>query len=287
LFGLSTLIHLVQSIQFRTWWLLPTVVVGGLGEILGWAARTWSSKSPDLQTPFIMQISATIISPTFILAAHFMILGKLVRLLGPQYSRLRPRTYTVVFVSCDLAALIIQAIGAAQASNGTDKWDQKKTDRGGNIMLGSIVLQMLAITAYTILAFEFVFRLLAKKPFNRPRKPTTHRFSEFNGSQKLAVVELTLCSVFLLIRSAYRTAELASGWNGRVIATEWLFIAFDGSMIAGVMISMNIFHVGMLLKPSYSYQAKPHDIDISLAQLPWSRALDSNDSVGLKKSFLV
>jgi hypothetical protein len=48
-------IHLGQSIHYRMWWLLPTAVLAGVGEVLGWSARLWSSHNPLLNTPFLMQ----------------------------------------------------------------------------------------------------------------------------------------------------------------------------------------------------------------------------------------
>jgi hypothetical protein len=48
-------IHVVQAIRFRQWWLFPTAVLCGLLEVLGWSARLWSSKSPFLLEPFYIQ----------------------------------------------------------------------------------------------------------------------------------------------------------------------------------------------------------------------------------------
>lgn len=39
---------------------------------------------------WITRISSTIIAPTPLLAAYFIIVGRLIVLLGPQYSRLKP-----------------------------------------------------------------------------------------------------------------------------------------------------------------------------------------------------
>jgi len=37
------------------WFLFPTVITGGVGEIIGWAGRLWGSKNPTSQNPFLMQ----------------------------------------------------------------------------------------------------------------------------------------------------------------------------------------------------------------------------------------
>jgi hypothetical protein len=48
-------IHLGQAIHYRMRWLLPTAVLAGVAEVLGWSARLWSSKNPPLSTPFTIQ----------------------------------------------------------------------------------------------------------------------------------------------------------------------------------------------------------------------------------------
>jgi hypothetical protein len=99
------------------WWLLPTAATCGITELLGWTGRIWSSKNPTLLTPFLIQsvhcalvssqllikrthrISTTGLAPTFFVAANFIILGQIIRHLGPQYSRIAPKLYTIIFCS--------------------------------------------------------------------------------------------------------------------------------------------------------------------------------------------
>jgi hypothetical protein len=99
LFSTSALIHLVQSIKYRMWWLIPTMFLGCMGEVIGWSGRAWSSQNNLLLDPFLMQICCTIFSPSFLSAANFTILGMIIRELGPRYSWLSPRwcTYLTSF----------------------------------------------------------------------------------------------------------------------------------------------------------------------------------------------
>ena len=91
------------------WWATWTVILCGLLEITGWAGRLWSSINVGNGDAFQMQyvpvvldhsymhsisrsrIVATIIGPTPLLAAIFIIFGRLIRLLGLSYSRFSPR----------------------------------------------------------------------------------------------------------------------------------------------------------------------------------------------------
>ncbi|KAG1762594.1 RTA1 like protein-domain-containing protein [Suillus occidentalis] len=130
LYSISTVLHLGQALKFKLWWMLPTATFAGLLEILGWSARFWSSQNPDLLTPYEMQLVGTIIAPTPLVAANFIILGKIINQVGPQYSRLTPKLYTIIFCCFDVICLIVQAFGGATAaravSQGTDANDGRE-----------------------------------------------------------------------------------------------------------------------------------------------------------------
>lgn len=53
----SKAIHLGQALYYHIWWLLPTIVLGCLGETIGWAGRLWSTQTPDASAlnPYLMQ----------------------------------------------------------------------------------------------------------------------------------------------------------------------------------------------------------------------------------------
>ena len=46
---------LISALRFRLWWLVPTAVLAGVGEIIGWSGRLWSSFDILTGTPFLMQ----------------------------------------------------------------------------------------------------------------------------------------------------------------------------------------------------------------------------------------
>jgi hypothetical protein len=251
LFSISTIIHVGQASYYRMWWLLPTVGLCGLLEILGWAARLWSSFSPTLSSPFEMQITCTILGPTPLLAANFVIFGTIIRHLGPQYSRLSPKWYTILFCTCDVISLVIQAVGGGKAAIASGN-DMDPTP-GGNIMLGGISFQLLTITVYAICASEFYVRYtqdwpikgksLAAEDIPPPPSPAMSRkISIISG----ALVFSTTC---LFIRAVYREIELSNGWNGRIISTQVLFNVLDGAMITLALYTLNFFHPAYLLGP--------------------------------------
>ncbi|KAH9039416.1 RTA1-like protein [Lactarius hengduanensis] len=218
LFAISTTLHIVQAVRYRLWWLFPTAVLSGITEILGWSGRLWSSQNPLLRTPFLIQVSTLIMAPTYLIATNFMVLGKLIRWLGPQYCRMSQKWYAIVFLACDTVALVVQSVGGGIAS-GTHP------DLGGHIALGGIVLQLVALLFFTFIAGEFLLRNIG-----------------------LMITGLSTMTILLLIRSIYRTIELSDGWTGTIISTQWLFNAFDGAMIVLATFTLNFLHPGVLLR---------------------------------------
>ena len=60
--------HIVQASYFRLWFLLPTAVLCGFLELIGWSARLWSSQHPFLKEPFTIQwvhFDARLLVPQF------------------------------------------------------------------------------------------------------------------------------------------------------------------------------------------------------------------------------
>ncbi|KAJ7501062.1 RTA1-domain-containing protein [Mycena galericulata] len=247
LFGISTIAHLSQATWFRTWWLLPTAVLCGIGELIGWSGRLWSSLSPTAETPFLMQISTTIISPTPLLAANFIILSRVIHQLGPSYSWLTPKWYTRIFLPCDVIALVVQAVGGGMASSAGED-DLTAANRGANVMLGGIGFQFASILIFSTLAVDFIQRYLRDRPVHL----VMSRRGVLNMRLKIMLAALAFSTLTLSVRSMYRIIELASGWEGSIIRTEVYFDAMDGAMVVLAIFTINVAHPGLLLRPERS-----------------------------------
>ncbi|KAG1850051.1 RTA1 like protein-domain-containing protein [Suillus tomentosus] len=247
LYSISTIIHLSQAVKFRLWWMLPTATFAGVLEILGWSARLWSSHSPKLLTPYEMQLVGTIIAPTPLVAANFIILGKIINQVGPQYSRLTPKLYTIIFCCFDVICLIVQAFGGASAAHAVSQ--DTSAAMGANIMLGGIAAQLFAIVVYVTLASEFFLRLKFNSPFRHVEQPRVLEKGQSAVSKNLRVLicAMAFCTLCIFIRSIYRTVELAGGWFGPVITTQHYFDWLDGAMVTLAIYSLNFFHPGIWL----------------------------------------
>ncbi|KAJ7732438.1 RTA1 like protein [Mycena metata] len=229
LYGISTILHIGQAICYRTWWLLPTAALCGIGELLGWSGRLW--------------ISTTILAPTPLLAASFIIVGRVIQRLGPQYSRLTPKwcTYSQTFRISDLIALVVQGVGGGMASSADDL---AGANVGAHVMLGGIVFQLVVIILFSALMFDFVYRYLRDLPV---RVGSTAP-GALTLRLKIMLAGVAFSTTTLFIRSVYRTIELSGGWNGRIIETEVYFNVLDGGMVVLAIFTLNFAHPGFLFK---------------------------------------
>ncbi|KAJ7503850.1 RTA1-like protein [Mycena galericulata] len=250
LFGISTTLHVGQAIYYRMWWLLFTACLCGVGELVGWSGRLWSSFSPSLDGPFMMQITATIISPTPLIAVNFILLSRIVTRLG---------IYTIIFVSCDVVALIIQGAGGGIASSANTP---SGSSLGAHIMLAGIVFQFVAIIAYSTLAAEFLRRYSKDLP---ARATGRNERGQLDPKLKTMIAALAFSTLVLFIRSIYRIIELATGWHGRIIHTEVYFNVLDGGMVVLAIFTINFAHPGRLLGSlrTQAYSGKPIDSQTS------------------------
>ncbi|KAJ7471661.1 RTA1 like protein-domain-containing protein [Mycena galericulata] len=244
LYGISTIAHIFQAIWFRTWWLFPTAVLCGIGELIGWSGRLWSSFSPIAYTPFLIQLSGTALAPTPLLAANFIILSRIIDQLGPCYSRLTPKRYTMVFLPSDVIALTVQAVGGGIASSGGED-DLTTANRGAHIILGGIGFQYVVILIFGTLGVDFVQRYLR----DRPVRHGAGKRGILTWRLKIMLGALALSTLTLYIRSIYRIIELASGWESIILRTEVYFDVLDSAMVVLAITTINFAHPGLLLRP--------------------------------------
>ncbi|KAJ7192557.1 RTA1 like protein [Mycena pura] len=250
IFGTSTLLHVGQATYYRMGWLFATACLCGLGEIIGWSGRLWSSFSPNIHTAFMMQVISTAIAPTPLIAVNFVLLSWIITKLGPCYARLGPATLfmgflsdTPLFLSSDIIALFVQAAGGSIASSGTTP---TKVQLGSHILLAGIAFQLVALSIYCCLAAEFFLRYA----YNRPLKWRTTARAAMDTNTATMSYALAFSTLVILVRSVYRIIQLSSGWQGRIMRTELYFNVLDGGMIALAIWTFNFAHPGRLLGAS-------------------------------------
>ena len=177
-------------------------------------------------------------APTFFTAGAYVILGRIISILGRKTSPISPVLYLWIFCTIDVISLVIQAVGgglAAVAFNSTPEGD---TDIGTNIMVAGIDFQLASVVVFSVLFFVVLYRATAVLHLS---------ILKIDRNLQVLVFATSFSILLIVMRSIYRTIELAGGWTGPVIETERYFLALDGAPMAAAVIIFNIFHPGALI----------------------------------------
>lgn len=94
------------------------------------------------------------LGPAFLAASIYLCLARIVTVYGADLSRLRPRTYTIVFIACDFLSLVLQSVGGALAATSETDADG---DTGVRIMVAGLAFQVFSLLLFMALWAEFVW----------------------------------------------------------------------------------------------------------------------------------
>jgi len=251
LFLLSSIAHLIQGIRYRTWTFLIAMVVGGLSETVGEAGRLMLHNNPYDDAGFKLQIVLLTLAPAFLAAGIYLTLKHLVITFGSSFSRLQPKWYTWIFISCDIFSIVLQGAGGGIASAADDN-QRSLLDAGNNLMIAGLAWQVFTLVLFGALSVEYFIRVRTHRNELNPTTFELRRTKRF----RLFIGALVLAYVAILIRCVYRVAEMAGGWGNSIMQDEAMFTGLDSFMIAIAMIALNFFHPGLCFQNRMKAGAK-------------------------------
>jgi len=286
-FAVCLIAHFVSVARHRTWGFTAAFVCGLILEICGYTGRMLMHYNPFKETNFMLYLVPLTIAPAFLTAAIYLCLARIIVLYnterGAEVSRLRPGTYTIIFVVCDFISLLLQAAGGAIASMADNK---SLEDTGINIMIAGLAFQVASMTLFIGLAAEVGWRIrttgkLEKggdhdvsasvlfKRFLIGRPPPRALSRKLDISPlTIAPTAITVATVCIYIRCVYRVAELSGGFNGKLANQQESFMVLEGLMMVLAVIALTIY------SPGRSFQGKWASMNFSFRH--GSKAEDSD-----------
>lgn len=111
-------------------------------------------------SPFSLQITFIIISPTFMCAGLYLTLKHIIRTIAPRLSRLRPQLITWSFISADILSLLLQAGGGAIEATAQSSGDSHRLKVGNDMMMVGIAFQVVTLTLFFLLGADFFRRVM-------------------------------------------------------------------------------------------------------------------------------
>lgn len=107
------------------------------------------------------------IAPCFLTAAIYLSLSRIILIYGEPLARFKPRTYTIIFICCDIFSLVLQAIGGALA----DIADTHELEQTGiDIMIAGLSFQVVSLTVFAVLCADFAWSVRKKREEGSARK---------------------------------------------------------------------------------------------------------------------
>ncbi|CAD0018121.1 unnamed protein product [Aureobasidium pullulans] len=194
--------------------------------------------------PFIMQSLLILVAPALYAASIYMVLGRIIRRLdAEEYSVIRTKWLTKVFVIGDVFSFLVQSSGAGLQAKG----DLDSFNLGKNIVIAGLIIQIIIFGFFVIVAGLFHVRV---------NKLPTGASVDSNLSWRKHMYNLYFCSAIILIRNLIRVVEYAQGNNGYIITHEWMLYIFDAVFIFLVTVAFLVLHPSKLLG-SGRFPARP------------------------------
>ncbi|KAJ5485554.1 lipid transporter atnI [Penicillium diatomitis] len=247
LFGMSTLLHCVQSLIYkRTYmWVL---IMGGAWEVLAFVFRTLQTRhqnNGDWDTLFTLFF---LLAPIWINAFLYMTLGRMIYFFLPEKNLhgISARRFGTIFVWLDIVAFLVQAAGAILAGN-QDSDTGSLITTGLNIYMGGIGLQEAFILCFLILAIKLHRRMLR---LERSADEPNERLTKTPLNWRWLFYGLYFCLEMITIRIIFRISQYAQGTSpgSPVLTTEAYEYVLDAVPMFLAMLVLNVIHPGRILQ---------------------------------------
>ncbi|KAF4968827.1 hypothetical protein FSARC_3856 [Fusarium sarcochroum] len=244
-FGLSMAIHAFQGIKMRTWGFMLSMMAGCILEIIGYVGRLIIHNNPFDFNGFLMQIICITVAPVFFSAAIYVLLSQVINFVDPNISRFPAQLFYWIFIPSDIISLVLQAVGGALSCVASDR---NAVKIGEHISLAGLIFQVVTLICFCALFADYVFK--TSKSRSRYR---------LNKSMAIFLIFLFLSTVFILIRCAYRIAELGQGYFSALFRDEGLYIGLESCMMCVVVLLLNAGHPGYAFDDQQNINEKDQD----------------------------
>ncbi|KAL5440957.1 hypothetical protein PMIN07_006835 [Paraphaeosphaeria minitans] len=276
LFATLFVATLAIGVWSKTWTYTLALGGGTLLEALGYLGRVMQHSNPWNKAAFEMQICCLVLAPSFVAAAIYLTLKHFVLYFGPKYSLLKARLYPWVFVGCDFASIVLQAIGGGVAAGGGSSDDLSIVNVGNNLIVTGIAFQVATMTVCGLLVAVYLWSYRkARAERHASNEKSDFELSRANGpvSKKLYIfgAMLVLAYVTVLIRCIYRIPEMVGGWGNPLMRKEKEFLLLDGMMVAIACLALTVFHPAFFFAPFSAFRdgqrkSSQHDVTPQMSE---------------------
>jgi hypothetical protein len=185
-----------------------------------------------------------VLAPVALALADYLLVGRLIRLVGRQYSIVNPKFVEYGFIVSDLLSIGVQSAGAGLITSGK----LENIPLGSHVLIGGLGINLVSFCFFAVVTFHLHWSIYRSK-------------SDFTGQERWIKIfyALYLSMILLIIRSIYRITEFAMGFRGYLAIHETYFYIFECLLI--------IFVFGLFL-PLHPGIWMPSKVDERLIKVP-------------------
>jgi hypothetical protein len=182
-----------------------------------------------------MQSLLLLIAPALFAASIYIVLGRVILLVdGEQYSLIRQKWLTKIFVTGDVISFLVQAGGGGI--------------QGEKIIVVGLFLQLAFFGFFIVVAGLFHYRFVKANPRSKMQSPLSDDTVQHLAVEahqlpwKRHLLALYIASALIMVRSIFRVIEYVQGNNGYLLRHEVFLYIFDALLMFLVMCLFNWVH---------------------------------------------
>ncbi|KAL7623312.1 hypothetical protein AAE478_006993 [Parahypoxylon ruwenzoriense] len=156
LFAVLIPLTLGLGIKYKSSIFATTIATGLALEVLGYIGRVLLHHNPHDRSDLILFLIGTIMGPTFICCAVFLIMPRIITVYGEEFRSWRPLWYPFLFYALTAASLVLELAGGI-ASTVQDNLEQINT--GIRMLVAGLAIQLVALAIFVGHAMLFAIAL--------------------------------------------------------------------------------------------------------------------------------
>lgn len=184
-----------------------------------------------------MYLCCLTIGPAFHTASTYLCLSRIVVIYSEEAARLKPKTYTLFFIFCDIVSLTLQGGGGVAATATTASMNKT----GKDLLIAGLVFQVISLTIFALLCIDLYIAFRGA-----PLNPT---FTTLRSSTKfrLFLFALPAATLFIYVRSCFRVTSLSQGFHSSLANSQIMFMILEGAMIVLASFLLTVLKPGFVI----------------------------------------
>ncbi|KAJ6106570.1 hypothetical protein N7512_010087 [Penicillium capsulatum] len=245
LFGLTTMAHLFQAVQYkkRFCWV---VIMGALWELIAFVFRALLARRQNNSNYEQVYTIFFLLAPIWINAFLYMTLGRMINFFIPEkrfWGVSAPR-FGTIFVCLDIFAFLIQLAGAFMTSGDDD--NQHLIKIGLHIYMGGIGAQEAFVLVFVALTIHLHLTLIKTERSGQ----SLDKLSRGMFSWHWLFYSIYFALAMITVRIIFRLAQYGQGYEASnpILTHEWFEYVLDAAPMFLALLALNIIHPGRILQ---------------------------------------